>query len=83
MGKSDTYKNLQPYLEAADMIESDDPVLIALAKETCRGSVNLWDAALSLSRWVDMNIEGSILGGTARETYDAKSGLCGSQSNLK
>ncbi len=80
--KTNTYINLQDYLEAADMIESDDPVLIALAYETCKGSENLWEATLSLSRWVALNIEGSILGGTARETYDAKSGLCGSQSNL-
>ncbi len=80
--KTDTYKNLQPYLEAADMIESDDPVLIALAKETTKGSKKNWEAALSLSRWVALNIEGSILGGTARETYDTKSGLCGPQSML-
>jgi hypothetical protein len=79
---NNNHKDLGPYLEAADMIESDDTILVALAKELTKGSENLWVGTCSLSHWVTINIEGSILGGTARETYDTKSGLCGSQSML-
>ncbi len=76
------YTDLSPYLEAADMIESNDSILVALAKELTKESKNLWEATCNISDWVAINIEGSILGGTARETYDTKSGLCGSQSML-
>ena len=78
----DTFKDLGPYLEPAESIESSDPVLMALAREISMGSENLWEAATRISQWVAENIEGSILDGTARETYDARSGLCGAQSNL-
>lgn len=78
----DMLEDLGPYLEAADRIESNDPVLIALATDISTGSENLWEAATRISQWVATNIEGSILDGSARETYDAGSGLCGAQSNL-
>ena len=79
---ADRYKAMGPYLEAAELIESDDPVLVALAGDICAGSENLWVAATRISQWIATNIDGSILDGTARETYDAGSGLCGAQSSL-
>jgi len=76
------YEDIGSYLEAAERIESNDPVLIELARDICAESENLWVAANRISKWVATNIEGSILDGTSRETYDAGSGLCGAQSNL-
>lgn len=79
---ADTYKDIGSYLEAAELIESDDAVLMALARDICAGSENLWVAATRISQWVAANIDGSILDGTALETYEAGSGLCGAQSSL-
>lgn len=74
--------HLGPYLKEAEMIESNDTVLLATAKQVTDGSENLWEATCRLSHWITKNIHGSILGGSARETFDHKSGLCGSQSML-
>jgi len=76
------YENLLPYLMESEQIESNDKDIKALAVEVTDGSDDLWEAACRLSNWVADNIDGSILGGSARETYDSKSGLCGSQSQL-
>jgi len=70
------------FVEAEENIESDDPELEALAKKITEGSENLWDASCRISRWVATNIKGSILDGSAKETYDTRSGLCGAQSRL-
>lgn len=72
----------EPYLNPATYIESDDPVLIKAAHDITEGSEDLWDAACRISHWVVKNINGSLLAGTARETYDNKSGLCAAQSML-
>ena len=76
------YKQLEPYLTETEQIESEDSILIAVARKVTDKSGNLWEASCNLSKWVAENIDGSILGGSARETYDHKSGLCGSQSML-
>ena len=78
----DKIKNLESWLEPTAYIESDDPVLIKAAKEITDGSKDLWDAAHRISQWVIKNIDGSLQAGTARETYDNRTGLCGSQSML-
>ncbi|MCD4736895.1 MAG: transglutaminase-like domain-containing protein, partial [Bacteroidales bacterium] len=70
------------YMAADDKIEAGDPVLITKAKEITYGSENAWEATCRLSNWVAENIDGSIMDGSARETYDQKSGLCGAQSRL-
>ncbi len=74
------YKELDSYLEPGIMIESDDPVLREAAREITEGSENLWDATCRITRWVVKNIDGSLKGGSARETYDRKNGLCAAQS---
>jgi len=76
------YENLSPYLKAEEMIESDDPALVAKATEITEGSEDLWEATCRISHWVVENIDGSILDGSALETFDRKSGLCGAQSKL-
>jgi len=72
----------QEYLEADDMIQSDKPELVQLAGEITEGSKDYWEATLRLSNWVADNIDGSILFGTAYETYKRGEGACGSQSML-
>lgn len=80
------YKNneqFKKYLEPGRMIESDDTVLIAKAKEITLGSENSWEAATRLSKWVAENISYAIPGGgNARNTYDIRAGECGSHSML-
>jgi transglutaminase-like putative cysteine protease len=74
---------LLPYLEPAGLIESDDPVLVDKAREITRGSKDSWEAVGRLSTWVAENIDYAIPGGgTARKTYDTRTGECGSHSNL-
>ncbi|MBT3242398.1 MAG: hypothetical protein HN352_04555 [Bacteroidetes bacterium] len=76
------FKGIKPYLDPATYIESDDLVLIKAAHDITEGSEDLWDAACKISHWIVENINGSLLAGTARETYDNKSGLCAAQSML-
>jgi transglutaminase-like putative cysteine protease len=74
---------LAPYLGPEDFIESDDPVLIAKAKDLAAGAADSWDAAKRLSLWVADNIGYDIPGGaSARNTYDVKEGECGAHSRL-
>ena len=70
------------YLEPEETIESDDPELEALAEKITEGSKNVWEASCKISKWVATNIKGSILDGSAKETYETRSGLCGAQSRL-
>jgi len=76
------FDHLTQYIEPGDLIESGDSVIINLAKNITTGSEDLWEATNRLSSWVANNIDGSMHGGSARETLDTKSGLCGSQSML-
>ena len=76
-------ESLKKYLEAEDLLESDDPVLIKKAREITEGSKNSWEAAYRLSDWVAEEISYAIPGGiTARNTYDTKAGECGAHSLL-
>ncbi len=70
------------YLEAEEMIESDDPELVDLSLKITEGSADYWEAACRLSAWVDENIDGSVYGGSAYETFERGNGACGSQSML-
>jgi hypothetical protein len=76
-------ESLQAYLEPADFIESDDPELVATAREITAGSEDCWEAARRLSGWVAENIDYAIPGGvTAKGTYDTRTGECGAHSFL-
>lgn len=75
-------ESIKKYLNPEETIESDDPALIKKAKKITEGSKDSWEAACRLSSWVVENIDGAVLGGTARETYDRGKGLCGAQSKL-
>lgn len=76
-------ESLARYLSPGERVESDDPVLIKKAREITEGSVDSWDAAKRLSKWVAENIHYAIPGGgTPRKTYDTKAGECGAHSFL-
>ena len=80
--ETDPDDKIGTYLEANNTIESDDPVLVAMAKEIAKGSEDAWEATCRISLWVANTIDGSIADGSARDTFDRKSGLCAAQSNL-
>lgn len=71
-------KELGPEL----LTEADDPVLIDFAREHTRGAKDCWEAATKLSEWVSREIAYEIPGGSARATFDARKGECGSHSRL-
>lgn len=75
-------EDMKEYLESEDMVEVDDPVLVAKARELTEGASDSWDAACRLSRWVAGNIGYEIPGGSARYTYDQRKGECASHSRL-
>jgi len=74
---------IAPYLKAAVLIESEDPVLAARALEITEGSADSWEAACRLSEWVAKNIGYAIPGGgNPRNVYDLRAGECGGHSFL-
>lgn len=76
-------QELKKYLDPENLIESSDPVLVEKAHQITEGSVDAWDAAKRLSKWVAENIEGAVPGGTsAINTYKTRQGECGSHSRL-
>lgn len=69
---------LKEFLEPSDFIQSNDPELIAKAREITRRSGDSWEAARRIALWVSENIKGAIPGGgTAKGVYDTRSGECG------
>lgn len=76
------YEGLGRWLNPTPYIESDDSVLVSVAKRITNESGSLWDAAHRISNWIIENIDGAILDGTARQTFDAGKGMCGAQSML-
>jgi len=75
-------QELIEYLIAEEMIESDNPELSSLSSKIVEGSSDLWEATCRLSDWVAENIDGSVHGGSALETFERGNGACGSQSLL-
>jgi len=74
---------LARFLEPEKLIESDDPVLVAKAREITTGAGDCWEATRRLSRWVAEEIGYDIPGGSgARATYDLRCGECGAHSRL-
>ncbi len=74
---------LADYLKHENLIEANEPVLIAKAQEITTGAKDSWEAAVRLSKWVAEEIEGTVPGGTsAINTYKIRQGECGSHSRL-
>ena len=74
---------LAEYLNPAELIESDDPGIVAKARELTEGSADSWEAVRRLSEWVSTEIVYAIPGGgSARGVYEAKAGECGGHSVL-
>jgi len=82
-GNDNTFsQDISVFLSPEERIESDDPELVSLALRITEGSADFWEAACSLSNWVAENIDGSLSGGSALETFKIGHGACGSQSLL-
>ncbi len=75
-------QEINSFLVAEEMIESDHQELVSLSSKITEGSSDCWEAACRLSTWVAENIDGSINGGSAYETFKRGDGACGSQSLL-
>ncbi|GAH34200.1 unnamed protein product, partial [marine sediment metagenome] len=70
------------YLQPERKIESNDPDIIALAKEVTRGSKSAWEATVAVADWVYKNIRYEITGAGAKETLKTKRGDCGPHTFL-
>ncbi len=74
--------DVQKYLDAGDMIQSGNDEILKKAIEITEGSQDTWEATQKLAKWVIDSISGSVVGGSAVETYRSREGACGSQSFL-
>jgi len=82
-GKSHRFTgDISMYLQADELIQSEDPEIKKLALRLTEGSKDFWEATCILSSWVVDSIKGSILGGSALETLQRGDGSCGAQSAL-
>jgi hypothetical protein len=82
-GKSHAFTaDLHKYLQAEDLIQSEDPEIQDLASRLTAGSKDFWEATCRLSSWVADSIQGSMTGGSALETLHRGDGACGAQSVL-
>ncbi len=71
------------YLEPEELIQSDDPEIMELAKEITMGAEDSWDAMKKLSEWVHVKIKGAIPGGgDAKGVLKTREGECGGHSRL-
>jgi len=75
-------EDIKTYLQAEELIQSEDPEIQELALSITAGSKDFWEATCRLSTWVAAYIEGSVTGGSALETLQRGDGACGSQSML-
>ena len=64
-------------------VESDDPLLIAHARELTEGATDSWTAATRISRWVANNIQYAIPGGGTARRATGSSELCCSVTGTK
>ena len=78
----DVDEKITAYMLPEEIIESDDPGIAELALSITDGEKNAWKAVSKLAEWIVLNIDGSIYGGSAKETLKRGSGACGSQSML-
>lgn len=74
--------DVQRYLDAGDLIQSDNDEILKKAIEITEGSQDTWEATQKLAKWVIDSIGGSVIGGSAVETYRRREGACASQSFL-
>lgn len=77
------------YLIPSRMVESDDPDIIALAKEITTGYYSEYDKATEILKWISNNIDYDINGTTnsttprsAKKVYEDKKGDCDEISYL-
>jgi len=73
----------EKYLSPSIFIESDDPEIKAKALELSSGSMNAWDAALAIGRWIHENIKYEIAENpSAKAALLTRRGDCGSHATL-
>ncbi len=70
------------YLAPEEMIESDDPAIVARARELTAGARDAWEAARRLSRFVAEEIAYQVPGGSAKHTLETRRGECGAHAAL-
>lgn len=74
---------LQQYLQPGPRIESDDPAIVARARELVAGAVTCHEVVERFAEWVHENITYAIPGGvTAARTMELRQGDCGGHSNV-
>jgi transglutaminase-like putative cysteine protease len=74
--------SLRRWLEPELLIESNDPILVKASHDITAGSSTAWEAVTRIAAWIDENLGESLPGGSARQTYDARRGECGSHARL-
>lgn len=80
---SDPPEDLAPLLEPSSLIESDDPAIVAKAKELTEGATDAWQAAKRIGEWVAQNISYRIADSpSAKLCLDTGHGDCGPHATL-
>ncbi|WP_282010386.1 transglutaminase-like domain-containing protein [Nitrospina watsonii] len=73
----------RPYLEDSSQIQSEHPMIRALAKELKGESADPWRVALDINKWVYSNIEKVLVDAfTAVDALNTRRGECQSHTNL-
>ena len=70
------------FLQSGFRVESDDPDIIAKAKELTADATNSWNAVHKIATWVFQNIKYKITGGSAKQALVTKEGDCGPHTIL-
>jgi len=72
----------EEFLQPSFRIESDDPEIIAKAKELTIDTNDAWDAVDKIATWVFQNIKYRITGGSAKQALLSREGDCGPHTML-
>ncbi len=81
-------EGLEPYLEPTEIIDSDNPLVIAKAAELAEGEDDLFKVAFNLASWVEENIEYDLNTVTSSASQKAswvlqnKQGVCDEMTSL-
>ncbi|MCF8719818.1 transglutaminase-like domain-containing protein [Nitrospina gracilis] len=74
---------IRPYLEDTSQIQSQHPMIRALARELKGKSTDPWQVALAINKWVYSNLEKVLVDAfTAVDALNSRRGECQSHTNL-
>ena len=74
--------SFESYLQAEPKIESDDPLIVAHAREITQNSDNAWQVVRNIADWVYKNIRYEITGAGAKQALTDGKGDCGPHALL-